>query len=104
MAYSVHYTQEAREFILTNVRSKKVHERIKKFRDMLKELPELGRAYDPEYPASRPPFECRVLAVPDSPFALYYVVDEEHEEIIIFHVENQRMDPEERFAYAVVPW
>lgn len=104
MVSSAYYTTEAIQVIAEQVYSEQVLEKMEHLRALLETAPELGRVYDPAYPAAKPPFECRVLAVPDSPFALYYVVDEEHEEIIIFHAENPRMDPEERFAYAVMPW
>ena len=104
MEYSAYYTDEAIQSIIESVSSDRVLTHIEHLRELLQTTPELGRVYDPEYPASRPPFECRVIAVPDSPFSLYYVVDEDAQEVIIFHIENQRMDPTERFAYHVMNW
>ena len=101
------YTQSAIDFILSNVTSERVASRLFECRALLETAPDLGRCYDPEYPAARPPFPCRYIPVADTPFTLYYLKDEEARSIVIFCIEYQRADPNARFSsldWAVADW
>lgn len=91
------FTDEFWEFFDGNVYSERIAERVLDLVDMLEAFPEAGRVYDPEYIAARPPFSCRVLPVPDSPFVLYYFINEEDGEIVVFSMQFQRADPTRRF-------
>ncbi|WP_251212400.1 hypothetical protein [Adlercreutzia murintestinalis] len=96
--WSVVYTQYAIDFISEHVESKWVLQKILEYRTLLETVPDLGRSYDPDYPAARTPFACRELPVPDTPFTLYYLKEEEERRIVIFCVEYQRADPNARFS------
>lgn len=105
--WSVFYTQRAIDFIIDNVDSERVANKIFKYRELLESMPDLGRFYDPEYPAARPPFPCRCIAVSDTPFAIYYIKEEEARRVVIFCIEYQRVDPHARFSninWQTVPW
>lgn len=92
------YTASAEAFIVANVRSASTADRIFAARRLLEEFPDMGRVYDPAYPAARPPFPCRVLAVPDTPFDLDYFKEEKTQTLVIFCIEYAAGDPRERFA------
>lgn len=96
--WSVSYTRHAIEFLKTVITSERVLRKIFKYRALLQETPDLGRMYDPEYPAARPPFPCRYIPIPDTPFTLYYLKDDEKREIVIFSIDFQRTDPNARFS------
>ncbi len=91
------FTDDFWEFFNENVYSKRVAERVADLVNMLEVFPEAGRVYDPEYVAARPPFACRVLPIPDSPFVLYYLIDDENENVVVFSMQFQRADPIRRF-------
>lgn len=65
-------------------------------------FPDLGTPYQPEYAAARPPFPCRAVAVPDTPFTLYYITLEEARTLVVIFIENQASDPNERFNWGIV--
>lgn len=96
--WSVLYTKSALDFFAKNVTSKRVARKIFSYRALLQEVPDLGRAYDPIYPAARPPFPCRVVSIPDTPFDLYYLKDEDNARIVVLCLEFQRVDPNARFS------
>lgn len=97
--WKARYTQHAISFIKNNVTSKRVASRIFECRELLETAPNLGRVYDPEYPAARPPFPCRCLPIPDTPFTLYYLKNEQEKEVVIFSIEYQRGNPDARFSF-----
>lgn len=96
--WSVVYTRAAIDFIMAEVHSQRVADKLFSYRELLEAVPDLGRAYDPSYPAARPPFPCRYAAVPDTPFLLFYLKDEENRRLIVFCIEYQRVDPSARFS------
>lgn len=92
------FTESVRLFILENVYSERVASAIDRQRDMLALFPEMGREYDPSYEAAHFPVPCRWIAIPDTPFTIYYVIDYDADEVKVFHIEHQRMNPKGRFA------
>jgi hypothetical protein len=64
---------------------------------LLECTPEIGRVYDPLYPAAKPPFECRVAYC--GYYGIYYTYDQTAQLVKVFAIEDQRRDPEYRFAY-----
>lgn len=96
--YEVVYARSVLDFMLSEVTSRKVYERIDAYRKVLTEFPYLGEEYDPYYEAARPPFPCRFVAVPGTPFALYYAVSETTKTVQVFAIEDQHRDPRGRFA------
>lgn len=101
------YTRSAIDFIVAEVRSERVAEKLFSYRALLETAPDLGRAYDPDYPAARPPFPCRCIAVPDTPFSLYYLKEDDLRRIVVFCIEYQRTEPNARFSsfdWSVVDW
>lgn len=106
-SWLVEYTEAAVNFIADHVNSRRVADKLFEYRVLLQEFPDLGKPYDPVYPAARIPFACREIAVPDTPFTIYYMKHEDERKIIIFCIEHQRVDPNARFAgidYAIVDW
>ena len=97
--FVVEYANAVTDFIIANVWSKQVLERIFAYRHLLEDFPDLGAPYDPEYRSARPPFPCRRIAVPDTPFSLYYMKDDEHRRIQVFYIEHQGADPSHRFSW-----
>ena len=71
---------------------------IDRQRDMLALFPEMGREYDPVYDAARLSVPCRWIAIPDTPFTIYYVIDYDADEVRVFYIEHQRMNPMGRFS------
>lgn len=101
------YTQYAIDFILNNVTSERVAKKLFSYRELLEGVPDLGRPYDPIYPAARSPFPCRELLIPDTPFVVFYLKDEDKKRITIFCIEYQRCDPNARFSaidYTLMDW
>ena len=96
--YRVVYAQQVIDFMLEQVESQRVYERIDGYRQALASFPYLGAEYDPYYEAAKPPFPCRCINVPSTPFTLYYAVDETAKTVLVFAIECQRMDPRGRFA------
>lgn len=92
------YTQSAIDFIIEHAASEHVASKLFEYRRLLQDYPDLGKAYDPDYPAARPPFDCREIHVPDTPFTLYYLKNEEERLVVIFCIEFQRAQPNSRFS------
>lgn len=69
---------------------------------LLETTPELGRVYNPAYKATRLPFPCRVFYCEQ--YGIYYRVDKDERTVLVFAIEDQRRNPENRFSayeYAV---
>lgn len=98
MSYEVKITDYAADFIAENVALESVLERFEWAVEMLSAFPSLGPVYDPEYIAARPPFPCRYLPLPDTPFTLYYTLDNQAHEVTIIDVEWSAGDPRKRFS------
>lgn len=92
------FTDSVRAFILENVYSERVAIAIDRQRDMLALFPEMGREYDPIYDAARLSVPCRWIAIPDTPFTIYYVIDHDADEVRVFYIEHQCMNPMGRFS------
>ena len=106
-AWKVLYAKSALRFIEENVWGERVLRKIFDCRELLESMPDLGRPCDPAYPAARPPFPCREIAIPDTPFSLHYIKQEETRQIVILCLEFQRVDPNARFSsinWGVVDW
>ena len=97
-SYKTVFTESVCDFIDNYVWSEKVADRILKIADLLEVFPEMGKVYYPDYIAAKPPFSCRTIPVADSPFVLYYLINEETNEIVIFSMQFQRADPTSRFS------
>lgn len=97
MSYNVEITDYASDFIEQNVALESVLRRFEWAVEMLSAFPSLGPVYDPEYIAARPPFPCRYLPLPDTPFTLYYTVDEAALRVTIIEIEWSAGDPRKRF-------
>ncbi|MEG0505755.1 MAG: type II toxin-antitoxin system RelE/ParE family toxin, partial [Raoultibacter sp.] len=96
MEYTVIYTEYVIDFIVEQVTSKRVYEKIDGYREVLASFPDIGKPYDPMYRAARPPFPCRSIPVPDTPFTLYYLKDDDCREVVVFFIEHQALNPEYR--------
>ena len=96
--YAVIYTEYVRTMLLQEVESKRVYESIDRYRDILQLFPEIGQEYEPQYPAAKPPFPCRFIPVHNTPFTLYYIVEEAGRIIVVFYLEHQRSNPRTRFS------
>ena len=48
--------------------------------------------------AARLSVPCRWIAIPDTPFTIYYVIDYDADEVRVFYIEHQRMNPMGRFS------
>lgn len=91
---------EAAEIIYRDLHGTKAFFKIKKIIETLDTVPEIGRVYDPNYPAARPPFEMRVTYA--GRYGIYYIVEEEECLVRIMFIEDQRRDPLNRF-YGIYP-
>lgn len=97
--YEVIYSKSVLSFMLDTITSKRVYEKVDSYRHLLAAFPELGTPYQPEYAAARCPFPCRCIPVPDTPFTIYYGIDDEHRTIEVFYMEHQNANPHERFSW-----
>lgn len=97
-AVEVIFANDVVSFLIENIESPRVLARIEQQKGMLELFPEMGRAYQPEYEAAYPPVPCRRIAVPDTPFTLYYHFDEQAQKVVVFSIEHQRMNPMGRFS------
>lgn len=70
--------------------------RVNKLLDILDTAPYIGHVYDPIYDAARLPFD--LLVVYAGHFGIYYVVEEEAKQVLVFFIEDQRRDPLGRFG------
>ena len=62
---------------------------------LLDTVPYIGQIYDPSYPASRPPFQLRMVFA--GRYGIYYVVDEAERRVDMLFIEDQRRDARYRF-------
>ena len=97
VSYKVEITDYALDFIERNVALKSALRRFEWAVEMLSAFPSLGPVYDPEYIAARPPFPCRYLPLPDTPFTLYYTVDEAAFRVTIVDLEGSPGVTRKRF-------
>lgn len=95
--FEVLLTDYAETFLDENVLLERTLSRIEEAIQLLGAYPFAGSDYCPDYPAARPPFPCRHLHVSDTPFTLYYLVDEGTHTVTIFDVEWSSGDPRKRF-------
>lgn len=65
---------------------------------LLRTMPGLGRAYDPEYEVDKPPIACQCLTVPKTTKTLFFTVDEDAHLLRFFLLRDARQDPTNRFA------
>ena len=100
MPHSVEYTDNVTEFILSQVTSERVYNKIDSYRFVLADFPEIGTPYQPSYLAAQPAFPCRWIAVPDTPFTLYYLIESTTEKVIVFHIEHRARDPRKHFDWS----
>lgn len=77
------------------VTAKKDIARVKKMLLLLDTVPYIGQVYDPDYPASRPPFQMRMVFA--GRYGIYSVVDEAEKRVDVLFIEDQRRDPLNRF-------
>ncbi len=97
--YRVTLTENAKR-ASTYVKARSDIDKVKKILRILDTLLEIGRVYDPDYEAMRLPFEVRVAYA--GRYGVYYTVDEEEHQVIVFAIEDQRRNPLNRF-YGVYP-
>lgn len=97
--YTVKLSDLAR-LVYSSISSKKDFAKVRKMIHLLDTLPEIGRVYDPDYPAARPPFEIRVAFA--GRYGIYYIVEEADQCVRILFIEDQRRDPLNRF-YGIYP-
>lgn len=64
--------------------------------DALAIAPGLGMVYDPYYEAARLPFEVRVVYA--GKYGIYYDYDEQTRIVYVRFIEDERMDPLNRFS------
>lgn len=96
--WRVVYAREALRFLVEEVASKRVYDRIDAYRHILASFPEIGGIYDPEYPAAIPPVPCRCVPIPGTAVTLYYALDKAKKTIVVLCFEWQRADPLARFS------
>lgn len=99
-SYQVVFANSVLDFIEEHVSSERVLAKIELYEELLSQYPALGALYDPDYPAACPPIICRRLPIPETPFTLYYAIEEEHEQIDVFYIEFRGANPMSRFAYS----
>lgn len=97
--YRVFLSKRAHQARL-EIASKTDRQKIKKMLQVLDTVPEIGRVYDPDYAAARPPFEMRVVSA--GRYGIYYVVNEDKRRVDVLFIEDQRRNPLNRF-YGIYP-
>ena len=97
MTYRVEIAESALAFIEEHVYSSRVLARIETYTELLADYPRLGAVYDPDYPAARPPIPCRHIDIPDTPFTLFYAVNEGAGLVEIFYIDFSASNPRGRF-------
>ena len=97
MAYQVTFANSALDFIEKHVYSERVLARIETYAELLADYPRIGAVYAPNYPAAKPPLPCRHIDIPDTPFTLFYSVDDAAQEVDVFYVDFSAGDPRRRF-------
>lgn len=63
---------------------------------LLEAIPEIGRCYDANYAAARPPMS--VMVVYAGNYGIYYTVEEKAKRVTVRYIEDQRRDPFGRFS------
>lgn len=96
-AIEIVFSDEAATFLDEQIESLRVLRRIEKYVRALATFPEMGQRYVPDYEAARPPMLCRWVAIPSTPFTIYYHFSEVAKRIVVLSIEHQRTDPQERF-------
>ena len=86
-------------FLDEQAESPRVLRRIERHILALRTFPEMGQVYSPAYEGAWPPIPCRWIAVPSTPFTIYYHFFEETRQVVVMYVEHQRTDPQNRFAH-----
>ena len=84
-----------------HISSKHDFAKVRKTLELLDTVPEIGRTYNPEYPAAQPDFEMRVTFA--GRYGIYYVVEEGSHEVYVLFIEDQRRNPLNRF-YGIYPY
>ena len=98
MSYTIEVTESVAQFIEEYVTTERIYGRIRECMGLLADYPRMGRTYDPEYAAARTPFACRQMTVSDTPFTLYYLIDDEAAKVVAFSLGFSAEDPRRRFA------
>lgn len=96
-AIEIVFSYEAATFLDEQIESLRVLRRIEKYVRALATFPEMGQRYVPDYEAARPPMLCRWVAIPSTPFTIYYHFSEAAKKIVVLSIEHQRTDPQDRF-------
>ena len=96
-AIEIVFSDEAATFLDEQIESLRVLRRIEKYVRALATFPEMGQRYVPDYEAARPPMLCRWVAIPSTPFTIYYHFSEAAKNIVVLSIEHQRTDPQDRF-------
>ena len=96
-AIEIVFSNEAATFLDEQIESLRVLKRIEKYIRALAAFPEMGQRYVPDYEAARPPMLCRWIAIPSTPFTIYYHFSETARRIVVLSIEHPRSDPQERF-------
>lgn len=81
--------------VYENIPSKTDFAKVDKMLLLLDTVPYIGQVYDPDYPASRPPFSMRMVFA--GRYGIFYVVDEAEKQVDVLLIEDQRRDPLNRF-------
>lgn len=98
--YQVVLANSVLDFIAEKVNSERVLAKLEQYRELLSQYPALGTVYDPDYPAAQPPITCRKLPIPETPFTLYYAIDEDRRQVDVFYIEFKGADPMARFSFS----
>lgn len=96
-AIDIVFSNEAATFLDEQIESLRVLKRIEKHIRTLTTFPEMGQRYVPDYEAARLPMLCRWIAIPSTPFTIYYHFSEAAKRIVVLSVEHQWSEPQERF-------
>lgn len=91
---------EAAEIVYRSLLGTSAFAKLKKMIEILDTVPEIGRLYDPDYPAARPDAELRVTYA--GRYGIYYTVEEPEKIVRVLFIEDQRRDPLNRF-YGIYP-
>lgn len=83
-------------FQLANIPSNADYDKVKKMMDVLGAIADAGSKYDPAYEAAKPPVECRVVYA--GHYGIYYTSDPSPSPVVVFSIEDQRRNPEQRFS------
>ncbi|WP_172135073.1 hypothetical protein [Adlercreutzia sp. ZJ473] len=92
---------EAAEVAYRDLAPSAAFPKLRKMLDLLDTVPEIGRIYDPDYPAALPDMKMRVTYA--GRYGIYYVVEERLRLVRVLFIEDQRRDPLNRF-YGIYPY